>query len=66
MGKAKMPSTAAMMVIEPTEAGLVLREVAPGVTNPSSYDLYTLGKDGKPGGDGESADITSWGGPVRQ
>ncbi len=40
--------------------------VAPGVTNPSSYDLYTLGKDGKPGGDGESADVTSWGGPVRQ
>ncbi|HTJ20759.1 MAG TPA: type II secretion system major pseudopilin GspG [Gemmatimonadaceae bacterium] len=40
--------------------------VAPGVTNPSAYDLYTLGKDGKPGGDGESADVTSWGGPVRQ
>ena len=40
--------------------------VSPGVTNPSSYDLYTLGKDGKPGGDGESADVTSWGGPVRQ
>lgn len=24
------------------------------------YDLYSLGKDGAPGGSGESADITSW------
>ncbi len=40
--------------------------VAPGTANPGSYDLYTLGKDGKPGGDGESADVTSWNGPVRQ
>ena len=40
--------------------------VAPGVANPGSYDLYTLGRDGKPGGDGESADVTSWNGPVRQ
>lgn len=24
------------------------------------YDLYSLGKDGRPGGDGESADITNW------
>lgn len=35
--------------------------VAPGVHNPDSYDLYTLGRDGKPGGEGENADITSWG-----
>jgi general secretion pathway protein G len=40
--------------------------VSPGVANPNSYDLYTLGKDGKVGGDGENADITSWNGPVRQ
>ena len=32
----------------------------------TAYDLYTLGKDGKPGGDGEDADITSWNGPVQQ
>lgn len=38
--------------------------VAPGVENPGSYDLYTLGKDGKPGGGDEDADITSWGGAV--
>jgi general secretion pathway protein G len=40
--------------------------VAPGSENPTSFDLYTLGRDGKPGGEGENADITSWGGPVRQ
>jgi len=39
---------------------------APGVENPTSYDLYTLGRDGRPGGEGEDADVTSWGGPVRQ
>ena len=40
--------------------------VSPGVANPNSYDLYSLGKDGRPGGDGEDADFTSWNGPVRQ
>jgi general secretion pathway protein G len=40
--------------------------VSPGVANPTSYDLYSLGKDGKPGGDGEDADFTSWNGAVRQ
>lgn len=40
--------------------------VAPGLENPTSYDLYTLGRDGKPGGADEDADITSWGGPVHQ
>ena len=38
--------------------------VSPGVTNPESYDLYTLGRDGQVGGEGEDADVTSWGGPV--
>lgn len=40
--------------------------VAPGRENPESYDLYSLGRDGRPGGEGEDADVTSWGGPVRQ
>lgn len=40
--------------------------VAPGKENPTSYDLYSLGRDGKVGGDGEDADITSWGGVVHQ
>jgi general secretion pathway protein G len=39
--------------------------VAPGIENPKSFDLYTLGRDGKPGGSDEDADVTSWGGPVR-
>ena len=39
---------------------------APGITNSDGYDLYTLGKDGKPGGAGEDADVTSWNGAVRQ
>lgn len=38
----------------------------PGVENHDGFDLYTLGKDGKPGGDGEDEDVTSWGGAVRQ
>jgi general secretion pathway protein G len=37
---------------------------SPGRANPESYDLYTLGRDGMPGGTGEDAEITSWGGPV--
>ena len=39
--------------------------VQPGKENPASFDLYTLGRDGKLGGAGEDADVTSWGGPVR-
>src|SRR6185437_5765205 len=38
----------------------------PGVENQGGFDLYTLGKDGKPGGDDEDADVTSWGGKVHQ
>ena len=38
--------------------------VAPGRANPTGYDLYSLGRDGSVGGEGEDADATSWGGPV--
>ncbi|HEX7980448.1 MAG TPA: type II secretion system major pseudopilin GspG [Gemmatimonadaceae bacterium] len=38
--------------------------MSPGQSNSTGYDLYTLGKDGRPGGTGEDADITSWNGPV--
>jgi general secretion pathway protein G len=38
--------------------------VSPGPVNSQSYDLYTLGRDGRPGGSGDDADVTSWGGPV--
>jgi len=38
---------------------------SPGSINTMSYDLFSLGRDGKNGGDGEDSDITSWGGPVQ-
>lgn len=34
--------------------------LSPGTANPASYDLQSLGRDGKAGGTGEDADITSW------
>jgi general secretion pathway protein G len=37
---------------------------SPGRENPESYDLFTLGRDGMAGGDGEDTDVTSWGGRV--
>jgi general secretion pathway protein G len=40
--------------------------VSPGRENPETYDLYSLGRDGKTGGEGEDADVTSWGDEVRQ
>lgn len=37
--------------------------VAPGRANPQGFDLYSLGRDGREGGEGEDADVTSWGEP---
>lgn len=34
--------------------------VSPGRVNPSSYDLQSLGADGRAGGEGEDADVVSW------
>lgn len=34
--------------------------LSPGEQDPSGFDLYTLGRDGQPGGEDEDADITSW------
>jgi general secretion pathway protein G len=34
---------------------------SPGEQNPESYDLLTYGRDGLEGGNGENADVTSWG-----
>jgi general secretion pathway protein G len=31
---------------------------SPGDSNPSAYDLLSLGRDGRPGGAGEDADVT--------
>jgi general secretion pathway protein G len=39
---------------------------SPGVSNPTAFDLYSLGRDGKIGGTGDDADITSWNGPVQE
>jgi len=39
--------------------------ISPGISNPSSFDLYTLGRDGRQGGTGEDSDITSWNGVVQ-
>jgi general secretion pathway protein G len=51
-------------VIAPDPWGRPWRYEAPGRVNPESFDLYSLGRDGVPGGRGEDADVTSWGGPV--
>ena len=34
--------------------------VEPGEENPDSYDLYTLGRDGREGGSVSDADVTNW------
>ncbi len=33
---------------------------SPGDSSPATFDLYTLGRDGQAGGEGEDADIMSW------
>jgi general secretion pathway protein G len=53
-------------VIVPDPWGRPYVYEAPGRVNPETFDLYTLGRDGMPGGAGEDADLTSWGGPVPQ
>jgi general secretion pathway protein G len=52
-------------VVTPDPWGRPYRYVSPGQANPTSFDLYSLGRDGRPGGEGEDADITSWGGPLQ-
>ena len=34
--------------------------LSPGEINPRNYDLFSLGADGEPGGEGEDADVVSW------
>ena len=52
-------------VIAPDPWGRPYVYVGPGHVNPQSFDLYSLGRDGRTGGEGEDADITSWGGPLQ-
>jgi general secretion pathway protein G len=51
-------------LITPDPWGRPYIYLGPGRANPQSFDLYTLGRDGRAGGTGEDADITSWGGPA--
>jgi general secretion pathway protein G len=53
-------------VITPDPWGRPWLYVSPGRANPESFDLYTLGRDGRTGGEGEDSDVTSWGGAVTQ
>jgi general secretion pathway protein G len=52
-------------IVSPDPWGRPYVYVSPGRANPSAFDLYTLGRDGRIGGEGEDADVTSWGGPVQ-
>lgn len=40
--------------------GSPYRYQSPGAINAQDYDLWSLGRDGKPGGAGEDQDLTSW------
>lgn len=51
-------------VVAPDPWGRPYVYLSPGRANPLSYDLYSLGRDGRVGGEGEDADLTSWNGPV--
>ncbi len=44
--------------VDPWGAAYVYR--APGVQSNTGYDLLSYGADGKPGGEGDAADIVSW------
>lgn len=33
---------------------------SPGQHSPGAYDLWTLGRDGQAGGEGDNADVSSW------
>ena len=46
--------------VPPDPWGRPYMYMSPGQVNPQGYDLLTYGADGKPGGEGEDADITSW------
>ena len=44
--------------LDPWGAAYVYR--SPGEANPNGFDLLSYGADGRPGGEGDNADITSW------
>jgi general secretion pathway protein G len=44
--------------------GRAYRYEGPGTTHPETYEVRTLGRDGRPGGAGEDEDLTSGTAPV--
>lgn len=46
--------------VPPDPWGVAYIYLAPGQVNLNGYDLLSYGNDGRPGGTGEDADITSW------
>jgi general secretion pathway protein G len=38
----------------------------PGDISAELYEMFSLGRDGQPGGTGEDEDVTSWGGAVQR
>lgn len=44
--------------LDPWDNAYVYR--SPGEANPNGFDIVSYGADGRPGGEGEGADITSW------
>lgn len=46
--------------IPPDPWGNPYHYLSPGTANPASYDLLSYGRDGKPGGTGDDADLSSW------
>jgi general secretion pathway protein G len=51
-------------VVAPDPWGRAYVYFGPGRANTNAFDLYSLGRDGQLGGEGEDADLTSWGGSV--
>lgn len=52
------PYTRKAIPVDPWDHPYVYRN--PAEQSRSGYDLLSYGSDGKPGGDGDAADITSW------
>lgn len=40
--------------------GAVYQYLSPGQQNPQSFDIWTLGADGAPGGEGADQDVGNW------
>jgi len=40
--------------------GIPYQYASPGQRNPHAFDLWTLGADGQPGGEGPDADVGNW------